>query len=160
MSKSGSRIERQYGQWTAFLDDESYGAYNLDEEGNRRYYETQTGKHQNPIIIAEPHLSFPAPNDLDYVDIHGDPTYPVERIAGVICKRAKEVVHRFNLTNLFNSSDVKFEKDGAELIINGVRWYLRGLFQKDKNRIFGYDGFYGEEKPGEVVIMELADVDF
>jgi hypothetical protein len=141
------------------MADNSYGAYNEGPVGEHRFYELQTGKYQNPIIVAEPERAFSAPNDLDYVDAHDDPTYPIERIAGIICKRTGEVIHRFSLSSPA-AAEMIIEEDGAELVIEGVRWHLRGLFRKDANRIIGYDAFYGEEKPGEVVIKELADVDF
>jgi hypothetical protein len=52
------------------------------------------------------------------------------------------------------------DNEGAELVIDDVRWHLRALFRKDKNRIVNYDAWYGEEQPEAVQIVELEDLDF
>lgn len=152
-------FNKKFDQWTLRADDESYSAFNLGADGKKRFYEMQMGPYGNPIIIAEPDLAFPAPTTVEYVDKHGLAADPVEKIAGVVCKRAGEVIHRFSLSNP-NPKEVGFENEGAEVIIEGVRWYLRWLFSKDKKRIINYDAFYAPEKPDSVQIIELEDLDF
>jgi len=152
-------FKKQYGQWTLWGNDEEYGCFNEGEDGERRFYEMRMGQYENPIIVADPALAFSVPSGVECVDANGEPAKPVEKIAGVICKVANRVIHRFNLTNLF-ASDVRIEEEGAVLVIQGVRWYLKGLFQKDANRVIGYDGFYYLNKPEAVTVKELADVDF
>lgn len=147
------------GQWELYADGEGYRITNPDEDGIRRFYEVESGPYGNPVIIAEPDLAFPAPSTVDYVDSEGSEATPEENIAGIICKVKGAVVHRFSLSNP-KRPEFSLEKEGAELVIDGVRYHLRALFRKDKNRIIGYDAWYGDEKPPAVKLVELEDLDF
>lgn len=149
----------KFGQWSLSSDNEGYNISNIGDDGTKRFYEVVAGPYGNPVIIAEPDLAFPVPSTVDYVDSQGSKSNPTEKIAGIICKRAGEVVHRFSLSSP-GKPDFVFEKEGAELVIDGVRSYLRALFRKDGNRFVNYDAFYGEEKPDSVRIVELQDLVF
>lgn len=154
------KVEATYNdQWNLTADDQSYHIENPAEDGTRRFYEVNSGSYGNPVIIAEPDLAFPAPSTVDYVDSQGNEAQPEEKIAGIICKRAAEVIHRFSLSNP-KKPEFTPEQEGAELVIDDVRWHLRALFRKDKNRIVNYDAWYGEEKPDAVQLVELEDLDF
>ena len=154
------KVEARYNdQWELTADDEGYQIENPDEAGVRRFYRVDSGPYGNPVITAEPDLAFEAPSTVDYLDMHGNKAAPEERIAGIICKRAGEVIHRFSLSNN-KKPDFAAENEGAVLVIGDVRWHLRALFRKDKNRIINYDAWYGEEEPDAVKIVELEDLNF
>ena len=153
------KVEADYGEWRIKADEENYSITNPGEDGKDRFYMVDKGPYGNPVITAEPDLAFKAPQGVDYVDAKGDKTEPVEKIAGIICKKLGEVVHRFSLSSP-NAPEYTLEEGGAELIIDGVRWHLRALFRKDKNRIINYDAWYGTVKPDSVLIVELEDLDF
>ncbi|PIQ79447.1 hypothetical protein COV81_02055 [Candidatus Peregrinibacteria bacterium CG11_big_fil_rev_8_21_14_0_20_41_10] len=146
-------------QWHLTANDSGYNIANPGPDGTKRFYKVNSGPYGNPVITAEPDLAFQAPSTVKYIDSKGNETTPEEKIAGIICKQAGEVMHRFSLSSP-KKPKYTVEQEGAELIIDGVRWHLRALFQKDKNRIINYDAWYGPDKPKAVKIVELADLDF
>ncbi len=146
-------------QWKLTADGKGYNIQNPAKDGIKRFYEVNSGPYGNPVITAEPDLAFPAPSTVSYIDSQGEEAQPEEKIAGIICKKAGKVIHRFSLSNL-KRPEFTTEQEGAELVINDVRWHLRALFRKDKNRIINYDAWYGEEQPDSVQIVELEDLDF
>lgn len=146
-------------QWHLTANDDGYHIDNPAPDGTKRFYEVNSGPYGNPVITAEPDLAFPAPSTVSYVDSKGTEAEPEEKIAGVICKRAGEIVQRFSLSNP-KKPEFTAEREGAELVIDEVRWHLRALFRKDKNRVINYDAWYGEEKPDAVKIVELEDLNF
>ena len=131
----------------------------IRENGTRKFYDLKSGPYGNPVITAEPDLALDTPTTVEYENNNGEAAQPEEKIAGIICKKAGEVMHRFSLSS---PKRPKFETidEGAELIIEGVRWKLRALFRKDKNRIINYDAYYGKEAPDKVKLIELEDLDF
>ena len=154
------KFEATYNdQWNLTSDEKGYHIANPDKEGKKRFYDLNSGPYGNPVITAEPDLAFPAPATVNYINSKGVEAKPEEKIAGIICKRAGEVIHRFSLSNP-KRPEFMPEQEGAELLIEDVRWHLRALFRKDKNRIINYDAWYGEEKPDAVKLVELEDLDF
>ncbi len=146
-------------QWRLTADEGGYHIENPAADGTKRFYEVNSGPYGNPVITAEPDLAFPAPSTVEYVDSQKRKAEPEEKIAGIICKRAGEVIHRFSLSNP-KRPEFTAEQEAAELVINDIRWHLRALFRKDKNRVINYDAWYGEDKPDAVRIVELEDLDF
>ena len=146
-------------QWWLTVNDQGYHIENPAVDGTKQFYEVNSGRYGNPVITAEPDLAFPAPSTVGYVDSKGNEANPEEKIAGIICKRVGEVIHRFSLSNP-KRPEFTAEQEGAELVMNEVRWHLRALFRKDKNRVINYDAWYGQEKPDAVRIVELEDLDF
>lgn len=146
-------------QWHLAADEKGYHIVNPSDDGTKRFYEVKSGPYGNPIITAEPDLAFLAPLTVDYVDSQGKDAMPDERIAGIICKSAGKVIHRFSLSNP-KRPEFTAEQEGAELLIDGVRWHLRALFRKDRNRIINHDAWYGETRPDAVRMVELEDLDF
>jgi hypothetical protein len=152
-------FSRKYGQWTLTAGDDDYSIVNLDADGGKKFYECRNGAYGNPVIEAEPDLAIFAPASVEYRNSKGGIVTPSEKIAGIICKIGDEIRERFSFSNP-KKPDLAFENEGAELVIDGVRWHLRALFSKDKNRIIGYDAFYGDQKPDFVKVVELADLNF
>lgn len=146
-------------QWLLKADEQGYTIENPDEDGTRKFYALQSGPYGNPVITAEPDLALETPTTVSYENSNGEPAHPEEKIAGIICKKAGEVIHRFSLSSP-NRPEFEIIDEGAELIIEGVRWKLRALFRKDKNRIINYDAYYGEEAPDKVTLVELEDLNF
>ncbi|MBD3156207.1 hypothetical protein GF369_00080 [Candidatus Peregrinibacteria bacterium] len=146
-------------QWLLKADEEGYTIENPAEDGTRNFYAVTSGPYGNPVITAEPDLALEAPTTVTYENNNGEAAQPEEKIAGIICKKAGEVIHRFSLSSP-KRPEFKIVDEGAELIIDGVRWKLRALFRKDKNRIINYDAYYGEEAPENVKLVELEDLDF
>jgi hypothetical protein len=131
----------------------------IRENGTRKFYDLKSGPYGNPVITAEPDLTLDSPTTVECENNNGEAAQTEEKIAGIICKKAGEVMHRFSLSS---PKRPEFETidEGAELIIEGVRWKLRALFRKDKNRIINHDAYYGEEAPDKVKLIELEDLDF
>jgi hypothetical protein len=145
--------------WTLEASDEDYTFFNDNGPGGTlAFYQIKMGPYGNPILIAEPHLAFEAPAGLTYVDFKGEPVILKEKIAGIICQEESGVArYRFSLSS---PEAPKFEKTEYGISIDGVEWYLRRLFSKDKGRIVGYDAFLSQIRPAQVVWLELADLNF
>lgn len=124
-------------------------------KGNKRdYYRIVMGKY-SPVIEVEPDRAFDAPQALKYVNNAGEEVAAAEKVAGIICKEGP----RFSLTNAENKGiAVEVNEDGS-INIDGESWWISTLFQKDKNRIFGYDAYCVKEKREVVKILELGDLD-
>ncbi len=147
-----------YKQWTANMGEEHYAVANLGDNGMEKFYKVVDGPYGNPIIIVEPTLAFPVPEALIYVNAKGDVVVPNEKIGGIICQEQDgTATHRFSLSN---PKAPKFETTSDGILIDGVSWYLACLFSKDKNRIINYDAFYTREKPAQVKVLELSDLNF
>jgi len=159
-SKNGEiNFTAKYGQWVLKADEAGFTYSNPAEDGTKRFFEYVSGTDNKPFTIAEPDLALNVPSVVEYVDSKGNVVTPNERIAGIICKKDGQVVHRFSLSNP-NKPDFISENENSELVIDGVRWHLGALFMKDKNRIINYDAFYGDKKPDQVKIVELQDLEF
>jgi hypothetical protein len=145
-----------YKQWTLTTDSEEYRIENLDPSGGpRRFYMIKMGAFGQPVIVAEPDRAFEAPTNLVYVDAKGNAATPSERIAGVICQDGP----RLSLSNAAKQSiEVHPNEDGSVTVGSDV-WWIATLFQKDKNRIIGYDAYLRRDRPETVRILELGDLD-
>lgn len=149
--------EFKFGQWTLEVD-EAAGAYkifNPGEDGKRKFYAVEQGKYGQPLIYADPDHAFDAPPNLTYVNAAGEKAQPTEKIAGIVCKDGP----RFSLTNAASKGISVVQNNDGSIMIDGAVWYLVTLFQKDKNRVIGYDAYFSKEKPEHVRIMELGDLD-
>lgn len=156
MSTNASQSEYTYKQWTLSVGAEAYSIENRDPSGGpRRFYMIKMGAFGQPVIVAEPDRAFEAPTNLVYVSATGEATAPSERIAGVICKEGP----RLSLSNAAKQGiDVHLNEDGSVTVGNDV-WWIATLFQKDKNRIIGYDAYLRRDRPETVRIIELGDLD-
>ena len=128
-------FERQYGQWTVRCRDDGYEIFNPATDGTRLYYVCESGAYGNPVSLNG-------------------------KISGVICQGppGQPAVHRFSFSNP-NAPQCTLHADGS-IEIDGVRWHLIALFQKDKNRIKNYDAFYDLQPRGVVKVVELGDLQF
>ncbi len=154
------KVENTYNdQWKLEADDGGYHITNPGEDGQQKFYRVDSGVYGNPIITAEPDLAFDPPATAEYVDDKGNSAETEEKIAGIICKKDGEVVHRFSLSSP-HRPEFSLENGGAEILIDGTRWHLRALLRKDKNRIINYDAFYGDKRPDAVKLVELEDLNF
>lgn len=144
-------------QWTVKVDDSGrqYAIVNLGPNGERQYYSVGPGKYGEPIITPEPDLAFAVPANLTYVNSKGEAFVPTEKISGVICKDS----HRLSLTNAKNKGIVVKVNDDGSFQIGDETWHLTTLFSKDKNRIRNYDAYLVREKPEQVKVLELGDLD-
>lgn len=150
---------QRYGEWTLEADDKGYHIYSEGEDGVKRFSEVTPGPYNNPIMTAEPGKALPVPDSVKYEDVNGAKIKPTEKIAGIICKKAGEVMHRFSLSSP-DRPPIAFGRDTSELLVGREIWHLRVLFRKDANRTINYDAFYGEEEPEKVKIIELEDLNF
>ena len=146
--------EMQYLQWRAQMGEDKYNIFNPGTDGRKQFYEVVMGQYGQPLIVAEPDRAFPCPENLDYINAKGEQTVPNEKIAGIICNDGK----RFSLTNAANKGiKIEVQKDGS-VKINDEVWWIKTLFQKDKNRIINYDAYLAPAKPNKVKVLELADL--
>lgn len=144
-------------QWTVDIDEATgqYTIMNLGPNGERRYYMVSPGQYGEPVITPEPDLAFSVPVNLTYVNKKGEAVVPAEKISGIICQES----HRFSLTNAKNKGiDVTVNDDGS-IQVGDETWWLSTLFIKDKNRVRNYDAYLVREKPPQVKVLELADLD-
>lgn len=144
-------------QWTVEIDETTgeYKIVNLGPDGERQYYMVSPGKYGEPIITPEPDLAFALPANLTYVNAKGEAVVPAEKISGIICKDS----HRFSLTNAKSKGiEVKANDDGS-IQIGTETWHVATLFSKDKNRVRNYDAYLVREKPVQVKVLELGDLD-
>ena len=152
-------FERQYGQWTVRCRDDGYEIFNPATDGTRLYYVCESGAYGNPVLTPEPDKALDPPATR-YVDVRGNPVSLNGKISGVICQGppGQPAVHRFSFSNP-NAPQCTLHADGS-IEIDGVRWHLIALFQKDKNRIKNYDAFYDLQPRGVVKVVELGDLQF
>ncbi len=144
----------KYKQWDLLTDDEKYNLCNLGPDGKKQFYEVIMGQYGQPLIVAEPDRAFPCPATLEYVNAKGEQAVPNEKIAGIICSDGK----RFSLTNAANKGiRIEPKEDGSIQVDNEV-WWIKTLFQKDKNRVINYDAYLVPTKPEQVKVIELADL--
>lgn len=146
-----------YKQWTLKAGDDNYQIVNADG-GVEKFYKVVMGPYGNPMIIIEPTLAFSVPEGLTYVNSKAEEVIPAEKIGGIICQETDGAAKfRFSLSNP-NAPAFSITDDGIE--IDGEKWYLAVLFSKDKNRTFNYDAFFVRQKPTQVKLLELADLNF
>jgi hypothetical protein len=128
---------------------------NLGPNGEKRFYMISPGKYGEPIITPEPDLAFEVPATLTYINAKGEVVVPQEKISGIICKDGP----RFSLTNA-KKKGVKVQvNDDGSIQIDTETWWLATLFSKDKNRVRNYDAYLVREKPAQVKMLELGDLD-
>jgi len=150
-------MQSKYKQWTVEID-ETTGEYcivNLGSTGERQYYMVSPGKYGEPIITPEPELAFAVPSNLTYVNSNGDAVTPTEKISGIICRDGP----RFSLTNARSKGIEVTANDDGSIQIGTESWWLATLYSKDKNRVRNYDAFLVREKPAQVRVLELGDLD-
>jgi hypothetical protein len=149
-------------QWTCYSTEplangevEKYTIVNNPDNNKKitsRYYSVVSGGYGQPLIMAEPDLAIPLPQNTAVVyATTGKPMLDLkEKIAGIIVTDAQgEAILRTSLTKAADNKDkIKLSDDGV-LEFNGTKYYLYGIFDKDKNRIFGFDGFFSAEDPGK-----------
>lgn len=151
-------MQFKYGQWALEAANEmkeTYTIVNPGSDGERRFYMVTAGKFGQPIIVAEPDLSFAAPTCFKYVNAKGEATQPTEKIAGIICRDGI----RTSLSGAkMKGVAISINADGSVQVGEEV-WHLATLFQKDKNRIINYDAYLVREPRKVVRILELGDLD-
>lgn len=139
----------------------SFELVNLGPTGQKQFYSVGAGQYGQPIINVEPDLAMPVPANLTYRNAAGEPLEhsKLEKLGGfIVADTAGAVIHRYSLTNARNKGvTYGFREDGA-FMVNGQAFWTRTLFDKDKMRIVGYDGYFSPVKPEFVRVLELADL--
>lgn len=151
---------------------DGYEVFNPGADGSKDFYEVSNGPYGNPMINVEPSLSMDLPSRLIYVDgKNALVTNPTRKLGGVIVHAPDgTVLYRCSLTSAkksLNKPDPKdhikidgFQDDGS-FIVNGVPYWLRAVFCKDKNRFLnGDDGYFATTPAKAVRLLELQDINF
>lgn len=144
-------------QWTVEVGKKpgQYMIMNLGPNGERQYYMASPGKYGEPILTPEPDLAFDPPTNLTYTNVKGETVVPTEKISGIICKDGP----RLSLTNAKKQGVVIAINPNGSIQVGDEAWWLVTLFSKDKNRVRNYDAYLVSEKPAQVKVRELADLD-
>ncbi|WP_436023657.1 hypothetical protein [Trinickia sp. LjRoot230] len=131
---------------------------NLDETGRRRFYEVQSGKFGEPIVVPEPEKALPVPANVKYVHGRtGDAVTLPEKIAGIILRNEKGfTVGRFSLTNAERQGTQLSLDNSGRLEVDGKTFFLQSILMPDANRVRNYDAYFGPTRPesGNVRVWE------
>lgn len=136
------------------IDMASMEGFNL-QDGVRAFYALVLGKYGQPLFIVEPDRAFECPSDLVYVDKLDKSATPEQKIAGIVCDGAL----RASLTNARKQGKPVAPNADGSIQVGDEVWWIATLFVKDKNRIFGYDAYLVRERPEQVRVLELGDLD-
>ncbi len=157
------------GQWELRRYDWGYALVNPDTEDSEklRFYAMAWEFGDQPFFLPEPTLAFDVPSGFRYVDSNDvQVAVPQGKVSGIICQDGP----RFSLwAALFKGIEWAPNADGSVTIDDEV-WWPATLLDKDKNRFrqFGpagerrsnYDGYYVQERPDTVKVVELGDLNF
>jgi hypothetical protein len=163
---------KQGNQWFVTANPREYSIENPSlNEGFPQYYGVEAGPYKNPIIEMEPHLAFPVPAELNYVNAKGEKIEPRYKIGGVIIDTDEDLGDlrsRTSLTPLYEGEEenedgekkpkLKAIPNSEGIEYGGRQWYLAGLIEKDKNRFINYDAIYRAEKADQVKVVELEEI--
>ncbi len=126
---------------------------NPTSDGGKKFFEiTSVGDpYGAPRVIQEPALGIPARDAGIELDAN---------IVGFIIVQDGKVVERASLSNLTYMKDSKVEVNLAgELMINDEpKGFIQMLLAPDKNRLIGYVGYVGPNKPEVVAIEEMETI--
>ncbi|NDC37913.1 MAG: hypothetical protein EBZ48_07645 [Proteobacteria bacterium] len=137
--------------------------------GKRRFYEAAPGQYGQPLIREEPDGGLRVPAGLTYVDPWGSAVDPSKlldpRIVGAIFQQKDGRIAmgsdgkplRFSFSNPDAPEMAELSSDGS-VTVGGEKWHLVRLHQANQNRIVGLVGFFRKERPGHVIVSELAHV--
>ena len=148
------------GQWQIQVGvSGEYRLVNIGSDGTLQYYQAQSGKYGEPILVAEPDLAVACPSQCRYIKRDGTETTPTEKVSGLICKDENGVVVlRVSLTNAKNKGISWSLADDGTLTVDGKTFHLYALVQKDKNRVRNYDAFFSAHPDHPVEVLELEDL--
>lgn len=165
-------IKFQIGQWTYTVEgyDPATGTaqklrgINPSKQpgGPRRFYMMETGQFGQPLFTADPDMAFEVPSQLVCVDVASNPVTLTEKIGGIMCLGVgPKPQHRYSLTSAAEKTPVAIEvvvNDDGSIQVDGEKWWVAALIQKDRNRIFNYDAILVRDQPDQVFLVELGDL--
>lgn len=127
--------------------------FNPVEGGGEKFFAvtTEGNPYGAPIVIQEPSLGVPCQSC--GVDIDG-------MIVGALIVVMGKVVERFSWSTVIYIKKGQFviSPDGQLTVNDQPRGWLRAVFLPDKNRMKGFVGVFGPEKPDTVKVLEMEDL--
>lgn len=112
-------------------------------------YTTVSNPYGAGMIVQEPTLGFPCRD----CGVEVDGTI----VGALILDSNGKIVERFSWSNLVyvKKGNFTISQDGLLEVNEEGKGYLRAIFLADKNRIRGYVGVFGPNKPDEVKVLEM-----
>lgn len=156
--KDAQVIVELRGGWKARIfgteDGTDIRLFNPTDEGGEKFFAVTTrgNPYGAPMVVQEPTLGVPCRNC--GVGVDGN------IVGALVLNEDGEIVERFSWSNLVFMKDGEFEIDSDGLLtVNGdFEGYLVAVFLPDKNRMQGYIGVFGPNKPESIKILEMEDL--